>query len=211
MGGVPHVSVPFGSVDMTTEALVAKQKGCDGYYAGLEDNSNYALATELAQDGVRAKAIVFPTGYEPSVVNSTVWPAVQGDFFDTVFRPFQLPNPGTQQMKSALDRYAHFTSNEFPNFGQYESWLGADLMIKGLQLAGKNATHAGIIKSLRKLRSYDGNGLLPLSINYSTIFGHDPAEQCGWYLRAEKSGFVPVSSQPLCGKDLPGTTLVQPS
>ena len=29
---------------------------------------------------------------------------------------------------------------QFPNFSQYESWLGADLMIKGIQLAGSNPT-----------------------------------------------------------------------
>ncbi len=207
--GVLDTSVPFGSVDMTTEALVAKQKGCNGFYAGLDDNSNFALATDLGQDGVKTKALVFPTGYEPSVVNSPVWSAVQGDFFDSTFRPFQLPNTGTQQMKSALDKYAHFTSSEFPNFSQYESWLGADLMIRGLELAGTNATHSEIIKSLRNLKAYNGDGLLPISINYSTIFGHDPAEQCGWYLRAEKTGFVPVSSQTVCGKDLAGTTTVQ--
>jgi ABC-type branched-subunit amino acid transport system substrate-binding protein len=207
--GVLDTSLPFGSVDMTTPALVAKQKGCNAFYAGLDDNSNFALATSLGQDGVKAKVLVFPTGYEPSVINSTVWHAVQGDYFDTTFRPFQLPNAGTEEMKSALDKYAHFSSGEFPNFSQYESWLGADLMIKGIQLAGTNATHAGIIKALRNLKSYNGNGLLPITINYSTVFGHDPAELCGWYLRAAKSGFVPVSSQPICGKDLPGTTTVQ--
>jgi len=209
--GVLDTSVPFGSVDMTTEALVAKQKGCNAFYAGLDDNSNYALATDLGQDGVKAKVLVFPTGYEPSVINSTAWSAVQGDYFDTTFRPFQLPDAATQQMKSALDTYEHFTPSEFPNFSQYESWLGADLMIKGIQLAGTNPTHAGIIAALRNLKSYNGGGLLPGSINYSTVFGHDPAESCGWYLRAEKSGFVPVSSQPVCGTDLPGTTTVQSS
>jgi len=209
--GVLDTSVPFGSVDMTTEALVAKQKGCNAFYAGLDDNSNYALATALDQDGVKAKVLVFPTGYEPSVINSTAWSAVQGDYFDTTFRPFQLPDAATQQMKSALDTYEHFTSSEFPNFSQYESWLGADLMIKGIQLAGTNPTHASIITALRNLKSYNGNGLLPSTINYSTVFGHDPAESCGWYLRAEQSGFVPVSSQPVCGTDLPGTTTVQSS
>ena len=68
-----------------------------------------------------------------------------------------------------------------------------------------------MITALRNLKAYNANGLLPTAINYSTVFGHDPAESCGWYLRAEKSGFVPVSSQPDCGTDLPGTTTVQSS
>ena len=95
--GVLDTSVPFGSVDMTTAALVAKQKGCNAFYAGLDDNSNYALATDLGQDGVKAKVLVFPTGYEPSVIHSTAWAAVQGAYFDTTFRPFQLPDAADRQ------------------------------------------------------------------------------------------------------------------
>ena len=112
-------------------------------------------------------------------------------------------------MQSALEKYAHFSKTQFPNFSQYESWLGVDLMLKGLQLAGPNATHASVISALRGLKSYNGNGLLPETLNYSTNFGHDLAKSCGWYMKAEKSGFVAVSSQPWCGTDLPGTTTVQ--
>ena len=135
-------SIPFGSVAMTTPALVAKQKGCNAFYAGLDDNSNFALAEALKQAGVKPKVMVFPTGYEPSLVGSTAWSAVQGGYFETEFRPFQLPNAGTQQMQAALEKYEHFTPSEFPNFSQYESWLGADLMIKGLR-AGREEPDAG--------------------------------------------------------------------
>jgi branched-chain amino acid transport system substrate-binding protein len=206
--GVLDTSIPFGSVAMTTPALVAKQKGCNAFYAGLDDNSNFALSEALKQSGVKPKVTVFPTGYEPGLVGSTAWSAVQGGYFDTTFRPFALPNAGTHQMQAALEKYEHFTPSEFPNFSQYESWLGADLMIKGLELAGKNPTQAGVIHALRNLKSYNGNGLLPETINYSTDFGHDLAESCGWYMIAEKNGFVPASSTPVCGKDLPGTTTV---
>ncbi|HEY1652606.1 MAG TPA: ABC transporter substrate-binding protein [Acidimicrobiales bacterium] len=207
--GEVDTSIPFGSVAMTTVALTAKQKGCNAFYAGLDDNSNFALAEALKQAGVKPKALVFPTGFEPSLVKSTAWSSVQGGYFDTTFRPFQLPNAGTRQMQSALEKYEHFTSSEFPNFSQYESWLGADLMIKGLELAGKNPTQAGVIHALRNLKSYNGNGLLPETINYSTIFGHDLPQLCGWYMIAEKNAFVPASSTPSCGKDIPGTTTVQ--
>jgi branched-chain amino acid transport system substrate-binding protein len=204
--GVLDTSVPFGSVAMTTPALVAKQKGCNSFYAGLDDNSNFALAEALKQSGVKPKVTVFPTGYEPSLINSTAWNAVQGGYFDTTFRPFSLPNAGTRQMQSALEKYAHFSSSQFPNFSQYESWLGADLMIQGLKQAGKNPTQAGVIQALRSIKSYNGNGLLAQSTNYSTIFGHDLPQACGWYMIARSNGFVPASSSPFCGKDIPGTT-----
>jgi branched-chain amino acid transport system substrate-binding protein len=204
--GQLDTTIPFGSVAMTTPALVAKQKGCNAFYAGLDENSNFALASALKQVGVKPKVVVFPTGYDSSLIHSPSWSAVQGGYFDSEFRPFQVPNAGTRQMQSALEKYAHFTSSQFPNFSQYESWLGADLMIKGMELAGKNPTQSGVIHALRNLKSYNGNGLLPVTINYSTIFGHDLPKACGWYMIAEKNGFVPSSTTPVCGTDIPGTT-----
>src|ERR1035441_25713 len=109
-------------------------------------------------------------------------------------------------MAAALQKYAGFSKSQFPTYSQYESWVGADLMIKGMQLAGKNPTRATVIKDLRGLKSYNANGLLPTTINYSTIFGHDPAETCAWFMQAQKAGFVATSSQPYCGRDLPGTS-----
>jgi branched-chain amino acid transport system substrate-binding protein len=207
--GVLDTSIPFGSVQMTTVALTAKQKGCNAYYAGLDDNSNDALAQSLKQAGVKPKVMVFPTGYDPAVIGSPSWSAVQGGYFDTTFRPFDIPNAGTKQMQTALEKYEHFKSSDFPTFSQYESWLGADLMIKGLQLAGKNPTRSAVISNLRHLKAYNGNGLLPQTINYTNDFGKDLAKSCGWYMIAEKNGFVPASTTPTCGTDLPGTTTVQ--
>ncbi|HUE09087.1 MAG TPA: ABC transporter substrate-binding protein [Acidimicrobiales bacterium] len=204
--GVLDTSIPFGSVAMTTPALVAKQKGCDTFYAGLDDNSNFALAAALKEAGVKPKVMVFPTGFESQLVHSPSWGAVQGGYFDSEFRPFQLPNAGTHQMQSALEKYEHFSSSQFPNFSQYESWMGADLMIQGLEHAGKNPTQAGVIHALRSIKSYNGNGLLAQSINYSTIFGHDLPKACGWYMIAKTNGFVPASTSPECGTDIPGTT-----
>ena len=135
--GVLDTSIPFGSVQMGTPALVAKQKGCNAFYAGLDDNSNDALAAALKQNGVKPKVMVFPTGYDPAVIGSPSWSSIQGGYFDTTFRPFAIPNAGTKNMQSAMEKYPHFKSTDFPTFSQYESWLGADLMIKGLQLAGK--------------------------------------------------------------------------
>ena len=195
--GVLNTSIPFGSVAMTPEALVAKQHDVNAVYAGMDNDTNFALATALKQAGVKVKALVFPTGFEPDVVGSSAWSSLQGDYFATTFRPAQLPNTGTKQLVSALQKYEGRPPSHFPTFNIYESWLGADLMIKGLQLAGPNPTRATVIKDLRNLKSYNGNGLLPQSINYSTIFGHDLPKQCGWYMQAEKTGFVPVL-EPAC-------------
>ena len=204
--GVLNTTIPFGSVDFGSIALVAKQKGINSMVPAMDANSNYALAQALHQAGVKLKATLYATGYQPDVINSPSWSTLQGSYFLAPFRPWALPNAGTQQMQAAMEKYAHFTKSQFPTFGQYESWAGADLMIKGLEMAGSNPTQAAVIKDLRGVKSYDVNGLLPAPINYSTIFGHDPAKTCAWVMQAETSGFKAVSSSPTCGTDLPGTS-----
>ena len=204
--GVLDTTVPFGGVDFTAEALVAKKNGVNAISPAMDANSNYALATALKQAGVKVKAAIYATGYEPDVIHSADWKVLQGGYFLSLFRPWDLPNAATQQMQAAMEKYAHFTKTQFPNFGQYESWAGADLMIKGLQMAGANPTRAAVIKDLRGLTSYNAGGLLPVSFNYSTDFGHNPAKTCAWVMKAVPTGFTPMSSQPSCGTDLPGTS-----
>ena len=100
----------------------------------LRDASSYALATALEQAGVKLKAVLYADGYEPSVIKSPAWNTVQGQYFLSFFRPFDLPNAATEQMQSALEKYAHFSKTQFPSYSQYEAWAGADLMIKGLRV-----------------------------------------------------------------------------
>jgi ABC-type branched-subunit amino acid transport system substrate-binding protein len=209
--GLVDTSIPFGSVNFTSIALTAKQDGINAIIPTMDGNSNYALQEALEQTGDRPKVSLFATGYEPSVINSPAWSALQGTYWISIYRPWSIPNAGTEQMQSAMEKYAHFSKSQFPTPAQYEAWAGADLMVKGLELAGSNPTHAAVIKDLRGLKSYNVNGLLPNPINYSTIFGHDAAKQCFWVLEADKSGFRPTSSQPLCGSDIPGTSTANAS
>jgi hypothetical protein len=198
-------------MDFTSVALIAKQHHVDALFPTMIDASNFALARSLKQAGVHVKAAVFATGYDPGVVDTPSWSDLQGDYFLSIYRPFSLPDAGTRQMAMALRKYQHFSSSQFPTLFQYESWAGADLMTKGLELAGPHASRKGVIKALRSLKAYDVNGLLAKPINYSTIFGHDPPEQCVWVLQAESNGFVPTSANPVCGSDLRGTSTVHSS
>ena len=203
--GVEDASIPFGSVDFGPEALVAKEKNVNAILPTMDDDSDFALLTAMKQAGVKVKAALLAVGYEPSVVHSPAWPSLQGAYFLSLTRPLALPNAGTEQMAGALTKYAHFAKSEFPSFSQALSWLGCDLMIQGLKGAGQNPSRASVVKALRNIKAYNGNGLLPITINYSTVFGHD-LPQCAWVLQAQKSGFVPVSAKPFCGTDYAGTS-----
>jgi branched-chain amino acid transport system substrate-binding protein len=198
--------VPFGSVNFGTEALTAKSKGVNTVYGAMDDNSNFALVTAMKQAGMKLKTVIFPTGYEPSVVNSPSWADLQGTYFLSGFRPYSAPDAGTRQMAAALQKYEHVAPSDFPTFNIYEAWLGADLMIQGLEMAGQNPTRASVIKALHGVTSYNGNGLLPNPIDYKTTFGHDLPKACEWVLQARKTGFALISKTPVCGSDIPGTS-----
>ncbi|HLN17701.1 MAG TPA: ABC transporter substrate-binding protein [Acidimicrobiales bacterium] len=209
--GVLDTSINYLGADFTSTALQAKSAGVNTVFAGLSDSEDIALATAFKQAGVKLKAVFLATGYEPGIIGTPAWKEVQGDWFGAACRPFSVPDAGTIAMDAAMRKYEHWSASEFPTLGICESWLGAALMIEGIQRAGANPTQAGVIKALRGITSWNGGGLLAESIDYATVFGHGPPEQCGWYVRAEPKGFVPASTHPVCGHNIPGTGTASPS
>jgi branched-chain amino acid transport system substrate-binding protein len=170
--GVLNTTVPLASVAFTGDAILAKQKHVNAVYPDMGNQSNNALVTDFQQEGVNPKVTLLPTGYQQSVVSSPAWHSLQGTYFASMFRPFSAPNAGTESMDAAMEKYAHWTKGQFPTFAEYEAWVGADLMIQGLELAGSDPTRSNVIKDLRGIKSYSANGIDPVSIDYSTVFGH---------------------------------------
>jgi branched-chain amino acid transport system substrate-binding protein len=205
--GVLDVSVPFGSESFSTQALAAKSAGVNALTAQMDVNSNIALLTALKQNGVNPKVTVFATGYQDSLPASSSWSTLQGSYFSTAFRPWSLPaTSGITAQKAAFKKYGHYTAKDFPAYNDNESYLGADLMILGLQKAGANPTSAGVIKALRSTTAYNGGGILPLTLNYSTNFGYNVKQSCGWLMKVQTKAFVAVSQQPGCYPFIPGSS-----
>ena len=101
----------------------------------------------------------------------------------------------------ALKKYAHYTG--IPDFAWYEGWGATDLMIKGLELAGKNPTRQRFITALRKVNNYNMGGLEnPVNLTLSQ-FGKAPTKLCGYLAQFEGTSFV--HPQDVCGKILPNS------
>ena len=204
--GVLDTSVPFGGVNFTSEALEAKQQHVNALFPTMINASDFALATAFVQAGVQTEVSRLRHGLCAGRRQLSFVELLAGRRV-LVNLPTLLPSRrGTEQMAAALQKYQHFSKTQFPTLFQYETWAGADLMIKGLQMAGANPTKAAVIKDLRSIKNYTANGLLPKPIDYATNFGHDPAEQCVWVLRAEEEWIRSVLLQPVCGTDIKGTS-----
>lgn len=201
--GVLDTSIPFGAVDMTTAALAAKAAGCNGIETTTDVNTSVALTQDLQQNGTTVKANIYAAGLDPTLVNSPSWSTLQGSFFSTAFRPTSIPDAATDLMQASLKKYVNRPTSQFPTFNIYESYLAVELAAEGVSKASSTSS-AAVIKALRGIHNWNGNGILPYTINYSTIFGHGATPSCGWYLKAEKSGFVPVSKNLFCGNVIAG-------
>ena len=91
----------------------------------LDDNSNYALATALKQAGVKLKAVLFATGYEPSVIHSPAWGTLQGDYFSRL--PPLVPARCRDRADAggAMREVRPLHQVRVPDLHQYEAWVGA--------------------------------------------------------------------------------------
>jgi branched-chain amino acid transport system substrate-binding protein len=200
-------SVPFGAVSFTDFALAMKHKGCTALYTTLDTQANLALVQAAKRVGVAVKVAVSADGYGQTLLDTAAAnDAGQGTYFQTVGVPVEDHTKGTKAFQGALAKYAHFTG--VPNVGQYEGWTGAALMIKGLEMAGKDPTRPAFIAKLRKVTRYTAGGVIP-SVNL-TSFGKDPRNECVYFVKLSGSHFVPVptNGRPVCGTTIPGSTQI---
>ncbi|MGO8860956.1 MAG: ABC transporter substrate-binding protein [Acidimicrobiales bacterium] len=195
-------TVPFGTLDVTSLVLQIKDSGANVLWLPLDGNTNGAIMTGLEQAGVKMKVVINATGYGQVLLDDTsVVPAAQGAWFLVTGVPIESETPATKAFQSALAKYAHYTG--VPDFTWYEGWGGADLMIKGLELAGKNPTQSGFIADLHKVTDYSANGLFgPVSFSPSD-FGKAPKSLCEYLVQLEGHAYTHPTQ--VCGVILPNS------
>jgi branched-chain amino acid transport system substrate-binding protein len=194
-----NLSVQFGQTSFTTESLAIQQKACDGVLAAMVDASDVGLAAGLTQGGSTAKQFYY-TGYDQGVVDDTnAAAALEGAYFSAAPN-FTTPLPGTKGMLAALKKYGAKTTG-IPPLGVWSSYQAADVMIKGLEVAGENPTRASFISELRKVSNYDGGGLFSPPVSF-TGFGTVamlPQKFCQDFAQLKNGKFVIVKKH-VCGK-----------
>jgi branched-chain amino acid transport system substrate-binding protein len=200
-------TLPFGSVDVGPLVLAMKNAGVDGVYLPLDQNTNFAVLAAAQQQGMKIKAAVLATGYGQNLldqpVSKTIGPEV---LLPPPGVPVELKTPATKKFQADLKKYQHVTG--VPEFGHYEGYMAADLVIKGLQAAGKDPTRKAFLDGIHNLGTYDGAGLACQPIDVSlTNYGKTPPTICGWTMQVKNGKFVPF---PANGKPNKGT-LIQAS
>jgi len=202
---VPYLntSLPFGTVNVTTIALAMKNANVDSLEAPIDGNTELALITAGVQIGIKWKFVTLATGYgQPWLDQPAAVANSQGAYFGVLQVPVELHTPATIAEQAAFKKYAGFTG--VPGFDWSEGWTSADLLIKGLEVAGQNPTRASFIKNLRKVTDFTAGGLLASATNFEKT--HTPPKLiCGYTVRLVGHKFVPTSTKPACSHLVPGT------
>lgn len=145
--------------------------------------------------------VVLPlAGYDP-VLLARLGTVLAGVTVFVDFVPFELNTPAHRTFLAAMVQYS--PQMQPPNQQTAISgWVAADMFIRGLREAGSCPTRAGFIRGLRGVHDYDGGGLLPRPVDFSTNLGR--LNTCFEFARISDDGrrYIPLQPSLRCGNRL---------
>ena len=210
--GVPvpytNFGIAAGNANFSSIALAIKQAKCDVLGSQMTLGDTLSLITALRNANVSLKATFIQGGYGQDLLDQpSSLSAAQGVDMAAGFQPSSLNTTATKWMMSALKTYAGWTK-PYPAAGMEWGWFTADTAIEGLKVAGANPTQQGFITNLRKVTSFDHEGLT-CPVNYA-VFG-DTNQQfpgnCTWMVKVKGDQFVSLTgSSPIKVATIPGTS-----
>ena len=196
-----NTTVEFGTTDVGPLVLGMKNAGVDATYLPLVLSSNLAIIQNAAQNNLKFKLAVLATGYGQALLDDPASKSIGPEvLFAQNWAPVEVKSAATKKFQADLKKYGGYDG--VPDFGVYSGYLTADLLIKGLQAAGKNVTRDGFISATKGLGTWDAAGLTCQPVDVSAAgFGKQPQNACGWYTQVKDGKFVPYPDKnPIKGK-----------
>jgi branched-chain amino acid transport system substrate-binding protein len=210
--GYENLSVPFGAIDFTADALAMKHAGVNGATCSCVQTTNIALAVGAKQEGIPLKAALMFSGVDSSLfADATAVSAAQGTYWPSEIVPIGLNNPATNAFVANLQKYDPSYKGGYPDYGIISAYAGADVMIEGLQVAGQNPTRQSFINNMLKVSSWNDNGLLASPVGFNHFGKADPTS-CEYFTEVEGDQFVTVNNdKPFCGSLIPNSDVASSS
>ncbi len=196
--GIPAITINAEPTVLDVDAIVRQiqASGAD-FITGIVDPAEFIQIAVAARAAMPTIKILSLIGYDPGIF--AVGKKLAGMSISVSYVPFERPSAAHQVFLDAMAKYApqqQPAANEIALIG----WVDADLMLRGLQAAGRCPTRSSFITNLRAVTSYDAGGLLSSPVNMRTIFGQ--LTTCYSMVRISPDGrrFDPVGNGPLCGQ-----------
>jgi branched-chain amino acid transport system substrate-binding protein len=194
-------TVEFGSTDVGPVVLGIKNSGADAVYMPLNPETNFAIVQGLQQNGVQTKVNVLATGYGQALLDSPVAQVLtEHDVLLNSFKPIELGGKAVKQFMADRKKYGAATG--VPAFGDYTGYVTCDIVVTGLEAAGKNLTRQGFVDGLRKIDAYPAAGLTCAPYDFSAAnYGKINPNNCSWFTALKNGKFVVLNNgKPLTGK-----------
>ncbi len=197
---IPTVTInaEISVLDLANVVREIQSSGAD-MITGILDPTEFiqiALAARAALPDIKILSLI---GYDPGVF--AVGRQLAGMSVSLGYTPFERPVPAHQTFLNAMAEYSpqqQPPANEIALIG----WVDTDLMLRGLQVAGRCPTRQSFTTNLRAVPDYSADGLLASPVNMKRVFGRPSL--CYSFLQISPDGtrFDPVGQKPLCGRDI---------
>jgi branched-chain amino acid transport system substrate-binding protein len=192
---VGSVNMQLGGNNYTSLALQLKDTGAQGFYTGTATNDNVGLGTAITQEGMHLPGMIFSTGYELSTLQSAS--TLQGTYWLINTAPFTSNNPAAVQYRQTLAKYA---PGVFGGSQETFAYVGAELLVAGLQADQGSSSPSALLTSLGSLSSFNAGGLLAAPIDYTKPKATQISGLCTYVVSIKGSQFVQYGSGPVCGQ-----------
>lgn len=186
---------PPTSFDATSIALRLKQAGVDGIYFTSVTETGISVLQALKNQNIQMKAVTLPGASDPVVVKQ-LGSLLDGVISATTTTPLTIKKPAIRTFVNSMNAKGVNPYAFFPAAG----YVSGDLLVKGLKAAGKCPSRTSFIENTRKIKSFNGAGLLPAPISFTPGLtpNGDPAK-CSWFVTV-KNGAPVADPAPTCGK-----------
>ncbi len=196
-GAYVNTSIPFGGENVGSVILDMKRQGVDGAYLAMDNNTNFAIANAAIQNGLTFKALVMATGYDETLLSNptTAATAEKGNvFIASNFTPYEAATPGVDRMRDVFQKYLGIPRDQHPIFGYWIGYADAQLLIDGLQAAGRNPTRQGFVNAVRSFDNWNDDGIFctGLSFTMATYGQVITRDGCSYIIKVENGKFTVV-------------------
>jgi ABC-type branched-subunit amino acid transport system substrate-binding protein len=204
--GIPYQVMEYSPTATSLQRIGQdiRESGAD-IIAGAIDGPDFADVLVAARNaGADIKVPLATSGYSQELVTEH-GQDIAGMTIYLVWLPFQADTAAHRQYLDDMALYAPGVlepKQEVP----YASYITADLLVRGLEVAGPCPTREGFISALQAVTDFDGGGLLPGPTDVGE--SHGQISVCYTFVQVDADGtdfeLVPGAEQ-LCGERLNST------